>query len=428
MANVNLLRGEKLYLCEKLEQEYRVKTNQDAQITTARDSHKALALSISDYFEQENKKQLFGIAGLPKGFEVSDGQLEGLFKNGTHRAAFIDACYVYLHGKTRADFLKDNLHLGNPFLIKNITPQYNAQNEATTSEKETELKEEIEALLKKVDALEVEKNNELVRIETEKKEAIIRIEGEKMILDNQLKDSTLKAKNGNRLKWVVPILLGLIGFLSFKWYEWHTIKKDMHILQYQPNQAEIDKLVGIWTSDIGSALTRPLSDKVKDLYAHNVMEITYVDAGYFKIHRWGVRFSYVGYAQYESDSLISIMTKQENDRDYEVMPKIRHSLMRLDRGNDSFRLIVSVSWEHSKARDGIDIDDIIGIREVYKKVYPNTDCHVVGKPIPGYNGAGYAIINTSRGILNVIEDSLKNYQDSSLVGYQSFIKRDPRKK
>ncbi len=424
MANVNLLRGEKLYLCEKLEQEYKAKTNQEAQITGARESHKALAMSISEYFEQENKKYGFKIEGLPKGFDVSDGQLEGLFKNGAHRAAFIDACYVYLHGKTRADFLKDNLHIGNPFLVRNVPPQYIAQNEALMGEKEAELTEEIEALLKKVDSLEADKKAEIIRIEAEKNEAIAIIEADKTALENSLHGSVWEAKKSRQLRWIVPILLAFIAFLSYKWYQWEVVKKDMNILQYQPNQAEIDKLVGIWESDLGSPLTRPLSNKVKDMYAINIIEITYASVGYFKIRRWGPKFSYSGYAQYESDSLISIKTIQQTDKPHEVMPKIRQSLIRLDRDNDSFRLAVSVSWEHSNPEE---IDDIIGIREVYKKKCTGT---IVEDPHRDASGGYYRRIKTScsEAIMYVQLDSIIHYRDSSLIGYQSFIKRDPRKK
>ncbi len=112
--------------------------------------------------------------------------------------------------------------------------------------------EEIKALLKKVDTLEAEKNKEIVKIQGEKTAAIATIEGEKTALENRLNGSVSKAKRLGQLKWFVPISLALIAFLGYKWYQWETIKKDMHILQYQPNQTEIDKLVGIWQSDVGS--------------------------------------------------------------------------------------------------------------------------------------------------------------------------------
>lgn len=425
MNNILLKKGEKQYLCEQLRLKYEADSRQILRTTTARESYTPLANALTDFIDSHKKdfQDRFSIEFEPN-FEVSDGQLQGLFGYASHRDKFLDACYIYLHDMTRAEFLRKNPPY--IFFADDIAPpQYNAQNEASTSEKEAELTEEIETLLKKVDSLEADKTREIATIEAEKKA----IQGEKTALANKLKDSVLTAKRFGQVKWLVSILLALLAFLSYKWYQWETIKKDMHILQYQPNQAEIDKLVGIWQSDVGSPLTRPMNTasdiaNFRDKYAINIVEIRYSGAGYFKIRRWGPKFSYDGYAQYESDSLISIKTIQKTDKTHEVLPRIRHSLIRLDRDNDTFRLAISVSWEHSSPEE---IDDIIGIREVYTK-----KCNgiVVEEPHRDASGGYYWRIKTScsEPIMHVRLDSLIHHQDSSLVGYKSFIKRNPRRK
>jgi hypothetical protein len=436
MNNILLKKGEKQYLCEQLKLKYEADSRQALRATTARESYIPLANALTNFIDSHKKdfQDRFSIEFEPN-FEVSDGQLQGLFGYASHRDKFLDACYIYLHDMTRVEFLRKN----PPYIFfadEIAPPQYNAQNEALTGGNEAELREEIEALLKKVDSLEADKTREIVKIEAEKNEAIATIEAEKNVIErektaltNKLSDSVLAAKRFGHLKWFVPILLVLIAFLGYKWCQWETIKKDMHILQYQPNQAEIDKLVGIWQSDVGSPLTRPMNTlkdiaDFKDKYAINIIEITYSSAGYFKLRRWGPKFSYSGYAQYESDSLISIETIQKTDKLHEVMPKIRHSLIRLDRDNDTFRLAISVSWEHSSPEE---IDDIIGIREIYTK---KCNGKIAEEPYRDASGGYYWRIKTScsEPIMRVQLDSLIHHKDTSLIGYQSFIKRDPRRK
>ena len=242
MNNILLKKGEKQYLCEQLKQKYEADSRQTLRTTTARESYIPLANALTDFIDahKKNFQERFSIEFEPN-FEVSDGQLQGLFGYASHRDRFLDACYIYLHDTTRAEFLRKN----PPYIFfadEIAPPQYNAQNEALTSEKEAELTEEIQNLLKKVDALEADKtdkNGEIAQLEAEKSAAItqleadkngeiVRIEAEKSAAIAQLEGEKngKKSSRFGQLKWLVPILIGSCIFLinpckkneSITWY------------------------------------------------------------------------------------------------------------------------------------------------------------------------------------------------------------------
>lgn len=163
---------------------------------------------------------------------------------------------------------------------------------------------------------------------------------------------------------IACILLGLgLGIVTVVFFvqsnKWKTIRNDMGILPYQPTQAEIDSLVGVWICYTGSPQARPSDSHRYHLVVLNIVDVKYKN-GYFTFDRYGASFDHGGYMQYESPWLVSIHSHIKNKKDSIESP--RHSLMRLDQ-EPSFISVISASWNF----DVGNFNNIIGIREVYLK-------------------------------------------------------------
>ncbi|MBO9200525.1 MULTISPECIES: hypothetical protein [Niastella] len=163
-----------------------------------------------------------------------------------------------------------------------------------------------------------------------------------------------------------PVLLVLLGALVFVGYKWDqakqqftTIRKDMQLLPYQPTQAEIDSLEGIWLCYTGSPQARTSDNNRYHVVVSNILDVKYKD-GYFIFDRYGASFDHVGYMQFEAPWLVSIRSSVKNNKDSIESP--RHSLMRLN-ASGPFLPVISASWSFDIGQR----NQIIGIREVYEK-------------------------------------------------------------
>lgn len=151
----------------------------------------------------------------------------------------------------------------------------------------------------------------------------------------------------------------LVYSLVKKSNSWNEIRSDMKILPYQPSQAEIDSLEGIWLCYTGSPQAR-ISDAGRfHQVVSNVIDIKYKD-GYFVFMRYGASFDHEGFAQFEFPWMVSIHSYVKNKMNQIESP--RHSLMRLDK-DGRFINVISASWNF----DAGSKNNIIGIREVYIK-------------------------------------------------------------
>lgn len=167
-----------------------------------------------------------------------------------------------------------------------------------------------------------------------------------------------------RIFWgVAGGLTLLLAFVMYQWTSarknWDSIRKDMQILPYQPTQAEIDSLEGIWLCYTGSPQARISDNNRYHMVVSNILDVKYKD-GYFTFIRYGASFDHVGYMQFEAPWLVSIHSYVKNSRDSIQSP--RHSLMRLNAGSP-FVSVISASWNFDVGSR----NQIIGIREVYEK-------------------------------------------------------------
>jgi hypothetical protein len=194
---------------------------------------------------------------------------------------------------------------------------------------------------------------------------------EKNILDPNLiasekttkKKLILKKLTTKKQFYVLLILLSFMVFFLVKWInseqKLSSLKKDLVINPYQPTQAQIDSLEGVWMVYIGSPQSRK-SDK--DRYhkiVRNIINIKYKD-GYFLFNRYGAGFDHFGYMQFENKDVISIHSYLKNTENNIESPRL--SLLRIDK-NSNKQMVISASWNFDIGEN----NDIIGIREVYIK-------------------------------------------------------------
>jgi hypothetical protein len=187
---------------------------------------------------------------------------------------------------------------------------------------------------------------------------------ENLLANNQQASSP---QNGvKKFNYLLLLCLALIICLLFSLYQlnktnnyWTTIKTDMNLLPYQPTQAEIDSLQGLWLCYTGSPQARISDANRYHKVVSNLVNISYKN-GYFTFDRYGANFDHIGYIQFESPNLISIYSRINTGSEKVASP--RHSLMNL---NSSTGLLnaISASWNFDVGEK----NKIIGIREIYIK-------------------------------------------------------------
>ncbi|THU35814.1 hypothetical protein FAM09_20655 [Niastella caeni] len=251
--------------------------------------------------------------------QVKDASL-GLVNNP--RPFLVEACYIYIYSVGRKGFGK------NP---KDSNMVIGIESPSGLSKLET-LTIEINALKKENEAL----------------------------LQNAGK-SYKKIKQN--LSIVLTVVFAAMLFSAYQWIstrnKWNTVKKDMNLLPYQPTQAEIDSLEGVWLCYTGSPQARSSDPNRFHLVVSNVVDIRYKD-GYFIYNRYGASFNHIGYAQFEAPYLVSLHSHIKNNTGDIESP--RHSLMQLN-NERKYLPVISASWSFDVGAR----NNIVGIREVYIK-------------------------------------------------------------
>lgn len=169
-----------------------------------------------------------------------------------------------------------------------------------------------------------------------------------------------------RTVWVVSSLVLLLGLatLGSRWlmerHAWATLRQDLNILPYQPTQAEIDSLSGLWLYYTGAPQARGNDPNRYHQVANNLVDITYKD-GYFTFYRHGANIDHVGYAQFEAPALVSIYSHVKNSTGKIESPI--HALLRLDKGT-GYLSSIATTWSFDTGQS----NDMIGIRNVLIKL------------------------------------------------------------
>ncbi|MCK8495359.1 hypothetical protein M0L20_26070 [Spirosoma sp. RP8] len=306
------------------------------------------------------------------------------------RSFLIDACYIYLYGVGRKGFSE------NPQDIN---------------------------LIEGVDAS--------VALQLDEQEAL----RQQLVICQQEQEAATqqltKTYRQKRRVWLASLLicLALLGMVSARWLiernEWATVRKDLNILPYQPTQAEIDSLSGIWLYYTGAPQARANDPNRFHQVANNLVEISYKN-GYFIFNRHGANIDHIGYMQFEAPALVSIYSRVKNKSGKVESPI--HALLRLDKGK-GYLTSIATTWSFDMG-DG---NDMIGIRNVFIK--------------QGKGGALEEITNTTENanchckIIKWIQpdkpaktfqlkyrllDTLANESLKALINEKSILLREPR--
>lgn len=306
------------------------------------------------------------------------------------RSFLIDACYVYLYGVGRKGFIQN--------------PQ------------DANLIEGVDASV----ALRLDEQEAL-------REQLFICQQEKETLTTQLKASS---RIKNRV-WLVSLLgcVVLLGVVTSYWIadrnEWATIRHDLNILPYQPTQAEIDSVSGIWLYYTGAPQARANDPNRFHQVANNLVEITYKD-GYFIFYRHGANIDHIGYMQFEAPALVSIYSRVKNNSGTVESPI--HALLRLDKGK-GYLTSIATTWSFGLG-DG---NDMIGIRNVFIKqgkggsleeiinTPENANCHCkIMKWVQPNNQV--KLFQLKYRLL----DTLANESLKELINEKSILLREPR--
>ncbi len=336
MQNVKSGKEEIIYLLTKAIGKYKLETGQEIIQNTNRKNYESLAILLSEISNQlPSASERFGTDSYNpdnnpqareyphRKYDITGGQIKdaliGMVSNP--RPFLVDACYIYLYGIGRKAFK-----------------------------------------LNPVD------ENLLESPVQDKKDADILTEKKHTGSEEQI--SLLEARLGKTKKTIrlIAVLMAAFCLAAIALYtnnrveqkKWAAIKKDMNLLPYQPTQAEIDSLEGVWLCYTGSPQAR-ISDQARyHKVVSNFIEIKYKD-GYFTYNRYGASFNHIGYLQFESPGIVSVYSRIRNSTGNTESP--RHSLLNLHT-NRKYLSAISASWNF----DIGDKNKIIGIREIYIKL------------------------------------------------------------
>ena len=306
------------------------------------------------------------------------------------RSFLIDACYIYLYGVGRKGFMQN--------------PQ------------DAHLIEGVDASV----ALRLDEQDAL-------RQQLATCRQESEVIMYQLTEAFAKKKR----IWLTSLLvcLALLGVVTARWIadrtEWATIRQDLNILPYQPTQAEIDSLSGIWLYYTGAPQARANDPNRFHQVANNLVEITYKD-GYFIFYRHGANIDHIGYMQFEAPAVVSIYSRVKNKSGTVESPI--HALLRLDKGK-SYLTSIATTWSFDLG-DG---NDMIGIRNVFIKqgkggsleeiinTPENANCHCkIMKWVQPNNQ-----VKTFQLKYRLL-DTLANESLKALINEKSILLREPR--
>lgn len=311
-------------------------------------------------------------------YDITGNQIKDAFFNqivSKPRPYLLDACYIYLYGKSKKKFLTEP---ADDELLEILFGEANNQKDAPT---------------------------------------------------NSFAQKRRKIRAVN--KWlglaVVVFFLNSVLF-SYLWYKqktlWDTVTADLSIMPYQPSQDEINKIEGIWMCYTGSPQARPSDPDRFHKVVPNLIEIRYKN-GYFIYNRFGASFNHAGYLQFEAPGIISIHTFVKNQDGKIESP--RHSLMALNE-SDTLLNVISASWNFDLGKS----NRIIGIREVYSKL---GNIGILTEKINSLENATCKckIIQWQKPdnqiekfyLKNIILDSLHNNRLVQSINEQSILPLDP---
>lgn len=301
------------YLLKKVFEKYESETGNELVLNTNRKNYEDVARILSEisnklpytkdelqheyYSEDKNSKK---IEYPYLKYDITGGQIKDAFNGlvAKPRLFLVDACYIYLYGVGRIGFEKNNQ---DPYLLE-------------------------------------DKNGSLLTVSS----------------------TPILAK---KYFYILILLLILLSYFIYKWQNAENkitiIKRDLIITPYQPTQAEIDSLEGIWLVYIGSPQARKSDKNRFHKIVRNIINIEYKD-GYFLFSRYGAGFDHYGYMQFENSDVISIHSYLKNSNNIIESPRL--SLMRLGKHKSKI-MVISASWNFDAGEN----NDIIGIREVYIK-------------------------------------------------------------
>jgi len=395
-----------IYLLNKSIEKFQVDTGKSIVQNTNRKNYEELAMVLSEISNQlPETASLFGHsfyepdpqkdkATFPfRKYDITGGQIKdalmGLVANP--RPFLIDTCYIYLYKMGRQAF---ELNPIDTALV-------------ATEEQDGKLKDSYSIITE---------NQQLkLRLAALKKET----------------DRTIFKKLKFYRTIFIPLCIVFLAGTIYSWTlynksqtKWNTIQQDFNLLPYTVTKAEIDSLEGLWICYTSSPQAR-LSDPNRfHKVVANIVDIKYKD-GYFTYYRYGASFNHVGYAQFESPTIISIHSRIKNISNKVEYP--RHSLMSLDKTH-TFISAISASWNFDAGNN----NRIIGIREVYSKL--------------GKGGRVEEIINSPENascqckiirwhqpnmpvqtfyLKNIYLDSLKNPSLTDLIDEKSILLKDP---
>ena len=325
-------RDEIMYLLKKAIEKYKSETGRIIIQNTNRKNYEGLAEVLSEISNKlpETADEL-GHENYPpdksqkdskypfRKYDITGGQIKdaisGIVSNPRH--FLIDACYIYLYGMGK-----------KAFALNPIDPNLILDTEDESSNTENEENNNTQ--------------NSIGKQETNK-----------------------KSKNVGRpimflITAILAIALLIVGTILFNaTRKWNEIKDDMNVMPYQPTQAEIDSLEGIWLCYTGSPQARISNENRYHKVVSNIMEIKYKD-GYFTLTRYGASFNHTGFAQFEAPNIVSIYSRVKSKNDSNASP--RHSLLTLNTGK-KYLPVISASWNFDVGEK----NKIIGIREVLIK-------------------------------------------------------------
>lgn len=325
-------------------------------------------------------------------FDITGVQIKDAYNRlvANPRSFLVDACYIYLYGVGRKGFTQ---HPTDSNLIEGVDASV---------------------------ALRLNEQESL-------RQQLTACQQEKGILVEQLNDSSRKKARA----WLAGLLvsLALLGVVTTRWisdrHEWATIRHDLNILPYQPTQAEIDSLSGIWLYYTGAPQARANDPNRFHQVANNLVEINYKD-GYFTFYRHGANIDHIGYMQFEAPALVSIYSRVKNKSGTVESPI--HALLQLDKGK-RYLSSIATTWSFDMG-DG---NDMIGIRNVFIKqgkggtleeiinTPENANCHCkIMKWIQPNNQARTFQLKYR------LLDTLANESLKALINEKSILLREPR--
>ncbi|NDA62535.1 MAG: hypothetical protein EBX50_10885 [Chitinophagia bacterium] len=398
-------RSEIIYLLQQCIEKFQHETGQEMVFNTNKKNYEPLAIVLSEISNHlpETAEKLDHIAYTPdakkdttqypfRKYDITGGQIRDAYMGlvANPRNFLVDACYIYLYGIGKQGFEKQP---SDETLQKKLLQEENEEENLSVFQENERLKTALE-----------------------------------QVAQNNASNKTAENKSWKRIAAIVSLLLIILSVVYYKEHQHNMhISKGMSLLPYKPTPAEIDSLQGIWICYTGSPQARISDPDRYHKMVANLMQITYLPEGFFRVERYGASFNHNGYAQFESKGLVSIHTHIKNLDQKIESP--RHSLLSLHADSSlPYLNVISTSWNFDVGK----FNQIIGIREVFQKlgnrgqleeVYNSLEnaqckCKIIRWHQPNHPTQSWYLKNSPI-------DSLHNSYLSSMLDEKSILLKDP---